>query len=169
VTGEFSATIGAVPMLAGEQVSVGLRFEGPAGLAFELAVRERIGGITTGGVGYQWIIPDTTPPKVLQTYPGQGATWVPLDAPITILFSEPMAAPSLDLVLEPDPGGWSITWNEAGTVVTATHAGLAGGVVHAATVAANDVAGNALVSPYTWSFRASGGEHRVYLPIIPKR
>jgi len=58
VTGAVSATIGAVPMAAGEGVPVGLRFEGPVGLEFEMAIREAIAGVTSGGVAYQWVIPE---------------------------------------------------------------------------------------------------------------
>jgi parallel beta-helix repeat protein len=166
VTGEISATIGAIPMQASEEVTVGLHFEGPAGLAFELATRERIGGITTGGVGYQWIIPDTTPPEVIDTVPAAGAVGVALDAPLAITFSEPIGPLTLELVLAPDPGGWSLIWNEAGTVVTATHTAFEMGTTYQATATAGDAAGNQMVSAKSWTFTAVSEENRVYLPLI---
>jgi hypothetical protein len=45
-----------VPMAAGEEATVGLRFEGPVGLEFEMAIREAIDGATTGGVAYRWVL-----------------------------------------------------------------------------------------------------------------
>jgi hypothetical protein len=61
VTGAVSATIGGAPMWAEEAAPVTLRFEGPGGLEFDVALRERIGGITTGGVAYHWAIPIILP------------------------------------------------------------------------------------------------------------
>jgi len=155
VTGTVSATIGAVPMLADEEATVGLRFDGPAGLAFEMAIRERIDGITTGGVGYQWIIPDTTPPEVDSHSPSDGATGVALSAPIVITFTEQIGPLSFGLTRTPDPGGWGTTWNQAGTVVTATHADFAEGTTYSATVTARDAAGNVLTPAVGWSFNTN--------------
>jgi hypothetical protein len=167
VTGEISATVGAVPMQAGEQVTVGLRFEGPAGLEFELAIRERIGGITTGGVGYQWVIPDTTPPDVLHTSPVDEASDVDPGSPLVITFNEPVGPLTLDLVVSPDPGGWSLAWNEVGTVVTATHADLALQTLYDAAVSAGDASGNVMSAPYTWSFMTlEQKEFKIYLPLV---
>ncbi|MBN1660535.1 MAG: VCBS repeat-containing protein [Anaerolineae bacterium] len=165
-TGAVSATIGAIPMLAGEAVSVGLRFEGEAGLAFELALRERIDGWTVGGVAYQWVIPDTTPPTVLRTSPAAGADDVPLDAPLVIEFDEEVAPLNLQLTLSPDPGGWLLRWNLSGTVVTATHAGLDGRTTYHATLTAEDGWGNAMTAPLTWSFATTSAIHHIYLPIV---
>jgi hypothetical protein len=131
VTGAVSATIGAVPMAASEGAPVGLRFEGPAGLEFEMAIREAIDGITTGGVGYQWVIPDTTPPGVVGTSPADGATDVALDAPIVITFTEQIGPLSLNLTLTPTLSV-TTTWNEAGTVVMAAHASFAKGTTYTA-------------------------------------
>jgi hypothetical protein len=151
ITAAVSATIGAVPMLADESAKVGLRFEGPAGLAFEMAIEERIQGITTGGVAYQWVIPDTTPPQLIGRMPTPDATAVPLAAPLVLTFDEPIGPLSFKLALAPDPGGWSYAWNAANTVVTATHAALAGNRTYTVTVNANDAAGNPL-APVTWRF-----------------
>ena len=163
VTGAVSATIGAVPMAAQEEAAVGLHFEGPAGLAFEMAIRERIDGITTGGVAYQWIIPDTTPPSVESVSPSSGATEVAVDTPIVIAFDEEIGPLSLKLTLDPALG-ITTTWNEAGTVVTATHAGLAMGTAYTVTVTANDAAGNSMAAPTSWTFATE--KYRIYLPPI---
>jgi parallel beta-helix repeat protein len=151
ITAPVSATIGAVPMLADEAAAVGLHFVGPAGLVFEMAVEERIQGITTGGVAYQWVIPDTTAPQLIGRAPTPDATGVPLTAPLVFTFDEPIGPLSLKLALTPDPGGWSFTWDAANTVVTATHAALAGNRTYTVTVNANDAAGNPL-APVTWRF-----------------
>ena len=168
VSGPVSATIGAMPMRAGEAVSVGLQFEGEAGLAFELALRERIDGWTVGGVAYQWVIPDTTPPVVLDTSPADGAGDVAFDAPLVVEFDEEIAPLNLQLLLNPDPGGWSLAWNEAGTVVTATHAGLDAETTYAATVTASDGWGNAMVAPVSWSFTTASATYQIYLPLVVK-
>jgi enediyne biosynthesis protein E4 len=166
VTGAVSATVGAMPMLAGEAVSVGLRFEGEAGLSFELALRERIDGWTVGGVAYQWAIPDTTPPAVLRTSPSAGAEDVPTGAPLVVEFDEEVAPLNLQLTLSPDPGGWFLLWNDAGTVVTATHTGLDASTTYHASVAAEDGWGNAMLAPVSWSFTTARAVHHVYLPIV---
>jgi len=46
ITGAVSGTLGAIPMDAAEVAQVGFEFTGPAGLTFELSVRERIDGST---------------------------------------------------------------------------------------------------------------------------
>ncbi|MEA3396262.1 MAG: Ig-like domain-containing protein, partial [Chloroflexota bacterium] len=164
ITGTVSATIGAIPMDAAEKAQVELIFDGPAGLEFEMTIRERIDGLTVGGTTYQWVIPDTTPPNVVDTFPSNGATDVGLDEPIVITFDEEIGPLNLDLALSPDPGGWRMVWNEAGTVVTATHAGFARGTVYTATVTANDAAANPMVTPLTWPFATE--RYRIYLPLV---
>jgi len=167
VTGAVSATIGAVPMLADEQAAVGLVFGGPVGLEFEMAISERIDGVTAGGVAYQWIIPDTTPPGVIAHSPASSATGVVLTAPIVITFTEQIGPLSLNLALTPDPGGWFYTWNEAGTVVTATHAGLVGATVYTAMLMARDGSANPMTAPLTWSFETVEYRH-LFLPLVLK-
>jgi hypothetical protein len=166
ISAPVSATIGAIPMQAAEAVSVGLQFEGEAGLAFELALRERIDGWTVGGVAYQWVIPDTAPPAVSLTSPADGAGDVALDAPLVVQFDEEVLPLTLQLELDPDPGGWLLAWNEAGTVVTATHAGLNAATTYVATVTASDAWGNAMAAPASWSFTTASTMHQIYLPLV---
>jgi hypothetical protein len=168
ITGAVSATIGAVPMLADEAAAVGLHFEGPAGLTFEMAILERIQGLTIGGVAYQWAIPDTTAPLLIGRTPAANAAGVGLTAPLVLTFDEPIGPLSLDLALAPDPGGWSIAWNETNTVVTATHAALAVNRDYTATVHANDAAGNPL-APATWSFTTRPKDFPIYLPLVRRQ
>ena len=165
VTGAVSGTIGSVPMTAEEQVTVGLRFEGPAGLEFEMAIRERIAGIVTGGVAYQWRIPDTTPPAITSYTPAAGATNVPLDAPIVLEFSEPIGPLSFDFAITNDPGGWRLVWNEDNTQVTLYHNAFVEDQNYTITVNANDGAGNAMPE-FQWSFKAMTSVREVFLPVV---
>jgi hypothetical protein len=166
VTGAVSATVGAIPMGAGEQSAVYLAFDGPAGLEFEIAFRERIDGLTVGGVAYQWLLPDTTPPQVIDHSPAGGATEVPVDAPLVVTFDEPVGPLSLDLVVTPDPGGWTFYWRDDDAVVTATHAGLAYGTAYDVSVMASDAWANEMAAPTLWSFRTEEGTHQFYLPLV---
>lgn len=166
VSGAVSATIGAIPMLADEDVLVGLRFEGPAGLEFELAFRERIEGLMTGGVAYQWAIPDTTPPQVIGVSPAAGASGVDLTAPVVVTFSEPVSPLSLEFSASPDPGGWQFTWSAAGDVLTATHTAFVEGTSYNLSVSASDASANAMTAPFTWSFTARSDILHIFLPII---
>jgi hypothetical protein len=166
VTSVVSGIIGAIPMHAAEKAELGLSFDGPAGSDFGTSVQERIDGTTVGGVRYEWTIPDTTPPQVLAVSPANGATQVSLDAPLVIAFTEEIGPLSLDLSLAPDPGGWRTSWNEAGTVVTATHAGLSAETSYVATVTASDAAANPMSGLSSWSFSSGTEGEWVYLPIV---
>jgi hypothetical protein len=168
LTGAISATIGAIPLWAGEAVTVTLAFDAPAGQAFELRAYQRIHGLTVGGVAYQWLVLDSTPPEVESTSPADGATGVAPGAPLVVTFSEPIGPLSFVLSLSPDPGGWQMTWNEGGTEVTAWHAAFAAGTTYHATVSANDAWGNALAQPATWSFTTLTDRHVVYLPLVSR-
>jgi len=95
-------------------------------------------------------------PTILSTYPPDGGTDVPLDAPIMVNFSEPMNAISISLSIDPDPGGWGpFEWNITGTSFSWNHLNdyatctLITVTIHTA----KDLAGLDLVPlPYTWSF-----------------
>jgi hypothetical protein len=166
VTGAVSATVGALPMAPGEQAAVGLAFDGPAGLEFEIAFRERIDGLTVGGVAYQWLLEDPIPPQVIDYSPAGGAAEVAVDAPIVITFDKAVGPLSLDLALTPDPGGWTFYWNDDNTVVTATHAGLAYETAYGVSVTASNAWAYPMVTPATWSFSTEAGTHQFYLPLV---
>lgn len=166
ITGAVSATIGSIPMMADEQVTVGLQFSGPAGLEFEMGIRERIEGITVGGVSYQWMIPDTTPPTVVSVSPAAGVGEVPWDAPIVITFSEPVGPLSLNFQALPNPGLWTYAWNEDNTVVTLTHAPFAPDTTYQFSFTVNDASGNALATPFEWSFTTAPNVFEIYLPVL---
>jgi len=164
VTGEVSATIGAIPLQAAEKAVVNLAFDGPAGLAFETTFRERIDGLTVGGVTYQWVIPDTTPPSVLQVTPAAAQVGVPMDAPLVITFDEPVSPINFNLMVSGDPGGWQFYWNDDSTVVTATHASFSPSTTYSVSVTAQDAAANPMPQAYQWSFTTA--EAKIYLPLV---
>jgi hypothetical protein len=58
VGGAISATIGAIPMRAGEEATVTLRFDAPSGAAFELRLYSRVDGIVVGGITSAWTLPE---------------------------------------------------------------------------------------------------------------
>ena len=70
----------------------------------------------------------------------------------------------LGLQERPDPGGWWFTWNEAETVVTATHALFDAEATYQASVTVRDAWGNAMTVPFQWSFTSA--EYRLYLPLL---
>jgi predicted GH43/DUF377 family glycosyl hydrolase len=164
ITGEISGTIGAIPMEAAEKQQVSFVFDGPAGLTFELAVRERIEGVTVGGLTYQWTIPDTTPPAVSSVTPANMATGQDLNAPIVITFDEPVSPLNFNLTMTPDPDGWQYVWNDASTAVTASHNPLDYDTTYNLSLTTSDAANNVMTTPYAWSFTTA--KAYIFLPIV---
>ncbi|HNT74340.1 MAG TPA: Ig-like domain-containing protein, partial [Anaerolineae bacterium] len=115
---------------------------------------------------------DTTPPTVLSVSPADGATEVAVSAPIIITFSEAINAAAFAYSAAPDPGGWAMVWNGAGTQVTLTHAPLAYNTHYTVTVAAApDLAGNPLTAaPYAWTFVTipHAPNHLIFLPFVTR-
>jgi hypothetical protein len=103
---------------------------------------------------------------VVSSAPADKADKVGLGSSLVITFSEPMAPLNLALALEPDPGDWWMNWNEAGTVVTATHAAFAGRTIYTATLNAKDMSGNPLPQ-LSWSFKTMSKNS--YLPTLLRR
>jgi hypothetical protein len=163
VTGPVSATVGAIAMYASEAVTLGLRFDGPPGQEFELNVSERIDDTVLGGVGYQWVIPDTTLPAALALEPADNAHGIRLDAPLIVTFNEPVGPLSLELSVSPNPGGWSYHWSDSEAMVVASHHRFAPGVTYHAAMRVSDAAGNRMPAPVSWSFTTI---QALYLPTI---
>ena len=116
------------------------------------------------GLGPGTSNPDRTAPTVVSTMPSNNATQVSRTGSIAVTFSETMATSSMiasTFVFNPSLAGTlSYTGNTATFVPSAP---LSAGVVYTATVttAAEDRAGNNLVSPFTWSFTTDPA------PVIP--
>ncbi|GAA0479136.1 hypothetical protein Ade02nite_40100 [Paractinoplanes deccanensis] len=108
---------------------------------------------------------DTTAPTVTSTTPAAGATGVALNAPITVRFSEGMAAGTItpaNLELR-GPGGTlvnrTVTYDPAGEAATITpSAALATSTPYTVTVrtGVTDAAGNALAGNHQFSFTTTG-------------
>jgi glucose/arabinose dehydrogenase/PKD repeat protein len=105
--------------------------------------------------------PDTTAPAVTSTTPAGGATGVALTAPVTVRFSEAMAAATItpaNLELR-GPGGTllnrTVTYDTAGQAATITpSAALAASTPYTVTVRSGvtDTAGNRLAADHQFSF-----------------
>ena len=95
-------------------------------------------------------------PYIVDTYPADGATDVPLGACIWVNFSEPMDTATLIYTVVPDPGGWTESWTNGDQTLTLCHTSpFAEDMLHTVTVAANDTDGNGLVLgpvPNPWTF-----------------
>jgi N-acetylneuraminic acid mutarotase len=101
----------------------------------------------------------TSPPElpaVTAITPANGATDIPLDRPVVIVFSKAMASPTVDVVVSPAPGGTVVRqWSADGKTLTLTvPEGWAGSTVYGVTVAATsrDTSGLALGSAFTSGF-----------------
>jgi hypothetical protein len=165
VTSAVSATIGSLPLEPREEVTATLTFDAPGEGAFEVQISERIDGLIVGGISYQWLDDDDTPPAVEATSPLSEAVEVALDAPIIVTFTEQIGPLSLVLALEPNPGDRYLTWNEGGTVVTATYSGFEPATTCTATVRAGDAFANVMEKSYAWTFTVKD-RYRIYLPLV---
>lgn len=97
---------------------------------------------------------DTTAPVVTQTEPIQGGSGVDLNDDVTIVFSEPMTAGTATSLVTMSHGTvTSLVWEDTQTL-TVEHSNWPEGqeVSVTATPGLQDVAGNALAAPVTWSF-----------------
>lgn len=101
---------------------------------------------------------DTTPPQVESVTPAPGAVQVPLDTILTATFSEPVTGvneSSFTLMGPSGPVAGTVTYDAGTRTATfAPSASLELDGVYTATLstAIQDLAGNALAAPYTWSF-----------------
>jgi uncharacterized protein (TIGR03437 family) len=106
---------------------------------------------------------DTTPPTVSSTVPANGATGVPIGNKLSATFSEPMdpltiTTATFTLQQGQTPVSGTVTY--AGAIATfAPGSTLAPNTTFTATVTtgARDLAGNALASPFAWSFTTGAG------------
>jgi hypothetical protein len=92
-------------------------------------------------------------PYVESTNPVNGATGVPIDQDIEIVFSKPMNPATVNLT---GVTGLSPSWNSDGTVATYSHSDFAYGETLTLTVTGQDNMGNSLGSgpvPTPWSFK----------------
>ncbi len=109
---------------------------------------------------------DTTPPSVTNRTPAPGATGVAMGADVTATFSEALAPGTVSsgtASVAPAAGGAAlpaaVTLGAGGTTITVNPAAdLAADTLYEVTLGTGitDVAGNALPTPVTWTFRTLG-------------
>ncbi len=98
----------------------------------------------------------STPPTVTSSQPASGATAVPVNSPITASLSEGIQPSTLQFTVK-DPNGvaqsGSASYDPVGHVATFTVNGqLAMNTTYTASLKATDLWGNAMATPYTWTF-----------------
>ncbi|UCE38551.1 MAG: Ig-like domain-containing protein [Thermoplasmata archaeon] len=99
---------------------------------------------------------DVDPPVILLTSPVNGDTFVDRNAPVVVTFNESMNITSVTFSCFPDPGGWTVSWNENRTVATYSHNKFGNEATYTFNItAARDLAGLDLVAgpvPNPWWF-----------------
>ena len=101
-------------------------------------------------------VPDTTPPTVVATTPGSGATGVALGSTVTATFSEAVQSDTISFVLtDPSDNTIQANWNydpNSQTVTLTPTAPLAPNTTYTAILSgAQDPSGNVMTT-VTWSF-----------------
>ena len=101
---------------------------------------------------------DITAPTVISQSPAPNATNVPLNSPVTAVFSESINPATLSFSLTSSSGTVpaSVTYTDANhTASLVPSSALANGVAYTATVSGvQDLAGNPIAAPVSWSFTA---------------
>jgi hypothetical protein len=103
---------------------------------------------------------DTTPPVVLSTNPSNLASGVPVNAQVTATFNENITAVAPSTALTLTQGGTTVPGTvscSGGTATFTPTAKFGNNLSYSAIVTTGfkDLAGNALASPFTWSFITS--------------
>jgi hypothetical protein len=57
VTASISATIGAIPLYAEEEVAIDIRYDAPTGESFAVRLYQRMYQPVVGGISHEWVIP----------------------------------------------------------------------------------------------------------------
>ena len=125
-----------------------------------VTARDAAGNTATDTLTVTFNLTDTTPPVVLTTSPVNAATNISTGVAITATFNEAMSAASINTGTFTVSG---VSGNVTTTGVTATFtpsSALASSTTYTATLVGGasgvkDLAGNALVSSFTWSFTTS--------------
>jgi hypothetical protein len=151
----FTPTAPLIPGLYTATITTGVMNPGGTPLAANY-----VWTFTTG------IAPDTTPPTVIATTPVNNAVAVPTNETVIATFSEAMTPATINAATFTltGPGATAVagTVTYAGIGNTATFkptANLAAGTLFTATITtgAKDLAGNALVANFVWTFTTGAG------------
>lgn len=133
---------------------------GDAGSTADGASAKNDAGQTPASDGAVVVTPDVTAPTVLSSTPAKAATDVSPNGEIVVVFSEGMAAIADSATFTLTKGGALVPGtvaSEDDTAIFTPKDALTLDTTYTATVtiAAKDLAGNALASPYTWTFTTS--------------
>jgi hypothetical protein len=148
----FTATFSPLSNLASSTTYTATITTGAKDLASNALASSFVWSFTTGAA------PDTTPPTVISTDPGNGATGVALNKKVAATFSEamnPLMITTSTFTLQQGATNVSGTVTYIGTTATFSPASnLASSTTYTATITtgAKDLAGNALASSFVWSF-----------------
>lgn len=78
--------------------------------------------LVPGPVPNPWVFTTICPnPMILLTDPEDGEGSVPLDAPVVVTFDRPMNESTLQWTIDPNPGGWTIVWEQNYTRLVLSH------------------------------------------------
>jgi hypothetical protein len=90
-------------------------------------------------------------------------------AAVVISFTEAISPATFSFASMPDPGGWSLAWEENEQAVRMSHLPFADNtLVTMALLEGQDSAGNELVA-FSWSFMTAMKVETVYFPVISCR
>jgi len=148
ITASFNPT---VPLTASTVYTATIT-TGVTDLAGNAMVANHVWTFTTG------IGSDVTPPTVISTAPANGDTLVPLNSNVTATFSEAMAPLTITtttMTLRQGTTAVLGTVNYSGVIATFHPVGaLISSTLYTATITAavTDLAGNAMVTSYVWTF-----------------
>jgi uncharacterized membrane protein len=125
---------------------------------------EELAPTTSDAPEASYYIFDVNPPEIIKTIPAAGAINVYMNQFIVVRFSEPMNNNTLTFTCSPDPGGWSMVWNEENDEATLLHANFDFSQLYTFQVTdAQDMVGNSLVSgstPNPWNFTTEASDTR---------
>lgn len=111
------------------------------------------------------ITPDTVPPEILITNPGNGQENIPISSVISITFSEPMNKLSVQQAITLSPEmPFYITWDETATTITITPTQqLLFNTVYLVEISTEteDIAANHLETTYVFSFTTESNEDTI--------
>jgi parallel beta-helix repeat protein len=99
-------------------------FIGQTSYIFQItAAKDTSGNTLNPSVKNPWSFKtiDTTQPVITATSPKDQTFGVHTDAEVKITFSEEMNNATVSYVCNPNPGGWSVTWNQGNTEATFSH------------------------------------------------
>lgn len=143
-----------------------------AGTSYTITVDGSWEDLNGNPMGQDKVIPftttneaDNTRPEVVSTNPANGATGVLGTLPIEIVWSEPMNRWSTEnaISIDPEPTDWWVEWESVNMRIM--HTAFPANTTVRVTIGggAQDLAGNHIAAPYSFSFTIKNDNVRPYL------